>query len=67
MSDELAGVWKEDIMASSGYYFGNSKTFEVGCLEELNSSCVMLSMAQNLYSLVELPLAQSTTIFSPQV
>jgi hypothetical protein len=30
VNDELAGVWKEDVMASSGYYFGNSKSCEVG-------------------------------------
>ena len=67
MNDELVGVWKEDIMASSGYYFGNSKTCEVGCTEELNIFCVMLNMVQNLHSLAELLLAQSTTILSPEI
>jgi len=54
-------------MASSGYYFGNSKTCEVGCSEELITFCVMLNMVQNLYSLAELLLAQSTTIPSPEI
>jgi hypothetical protein len=54
-------------MALSGYYFGNSKTCEVGCSEELNTFYVMLNMVHNLYSLAELPLAQSTTILSPQL
>jgi hypothetical protein len=62
VNDELAGVWKEDIMASSGYYFGNSKTCDVSCSEELNTFCVMLTMVQNLYSLVEPSFCELRTV-----